>query len=73
MRKRGNTPFREATLTHFVKAPKAAAPTTSWWTEPTTREEFHAAAQQRDQVMGWSHGSQGRELKTMYEEWRFTK
>ncbi len=72
--KRAYTPFELGVITHFVKEQKPAAPKTSWWTAAPTREAFTEAAKQRDQEMGWSaHGRGGRELRTMYEEWKFTR
>lgn len=73
-KRRVYTPFEEGVVKHFVKEPKPAAPKTSWWTEPTTFSDFSSAAKERDQAMGWSSkGSGGRELKTMYEDWRLIR
>lgn len=62
------------TQRHFVKEPKSVAAKTSWWLKPTTFSEFTAAAKQRDHEAGWSaDGRGGRELKTMYEDWRLIR
>lgn len=64
------TPFAVGVLTHFIKEKKQPPPKTSWWADTKSREEFSAAAHARDDAMGWSHGAQGRELKTLYDDWR---
>jgi len=59
---------------HFVKEPKSHPPKCSWWTQPATFEQFTEAAKARDQEMGWSaRGVGGRAVRTMYEEWKFTR
>ena len=74
MPRRSYTPFELGVVSHFVKEQKPPPPKESWWTAPKTFAEFTTAAKARDQVMGWSaHGRGGRNLRTMYEDWSFTR
>ena len=75
MPRRHYTPFEVGVKVHFIKEDKPIPPKESWWTKPTaTFQEFTDAARARDSQMGWSaHGRGGRECKTMYEEWKFTR
>ncbi len=61
-------------MTNFIKEDKPKPPADSWWTKPTSFTEFTDAARARDSQMGWSaHGRGGRNLRTMYEDWSFTR
>lgn len=77
-KRRAYTPFELGVVSHFVKEKKPLPPKTSWWCEqrtaPQTFDQFSEAARARDKEMGWSaEGRGGRELKTMYEDWRLVR
>lgn len=72
--RRAYTPFELGVTTHFIKEKKPTPPATSWWTTPSDFSQFTEAARARDREMGWSaDGRGGREVRTMYEDWKFTK